>query len=365
MQEQVKELAAAGFPVSQGTRGPAREGEFDAIQFGSDIWLSRWSNNVFRNYPILSKCLGARWLYECCHGMPAFVVGVGPSLDESIKDLKDAKGRAVIVGTDAALRALLANDIIPDLVLSYDCKDNQKQLWQDIGTPPPIPGLLNSCTHPSTIASWPGPILFFNQYHTQDDLCHRILPDVLPHLGQIPSAGTVGTMAVLAAHLMGCDPICAVGMDFCYRATLNEGVEWRYRAKDYYCIAEGWPGVPPHWEPTEIKSLYDNKERVDRSRIVKGEDGAEFRTDSELTHYLDSFKSLMPHFKVPLVNCSPDGMIPTSVIQKTIDGIDMQYAYEKRTVSEAIGKYCKKVYQGGSTILPHLVKIAPDPRQTA
>ena len=32
-------------------------------------------------------------------------------------------------------------------------------------------------------------------------------------------------------------------------------------------------GVPDFWEPTEIKELYDNDERLSRSFMVKGDDG--------------------------------------------------------------------------------------------
>jgi hypothetical protein len=346
VKERVKEFASAGFPVIQGTVGPARDENVDKRQYGSDLWLSRWSQNVFRNFPLLSKCLGARFLCDACHGMPAFVVGVGPSLDESIKDLKDAKNRSVIISTDAALRALLANGITPDLVVSFDCKVDQKRLWENVPRGTNIPALLNSCTHPDTIASWPGPILFYNQFHTQDDLCHRILPIVLPELGQIPSGGTVGNMATFAAHLMGCDPICCVGMDFSYK-DMTEG-KWRYRATDYKFNADVNPGVPPRWEPTEIKELYDNDERVGRSFVIKGEDGKEFRSDPELNWYLESFVDHMTHFKVPIVNCSPGGMIPTT--------------FAAMTVADAVSKYCPKEFQAGRSVLGHLAKIAPDPR---
>lgn len=356
--EQVKELASAGFPVSRGARTIARDGKIGAEQYGSDLWFSRWSLNAFRNYPIVSKCFGIRFLADSCHGMPAFVVGVGPSLDAQIKDLKLAKNRALVISTDAALRALLATGVTPDLVLSYDCKNDQKRLWSDVPKDLlQIPCLFNSTSHPDSIAAWPGPILFFNQYHTQDDLCHRILPTVFPELGQIPSAGTVGTMAILAAHAMGCAPICAVGMDFCYKDS-------QYRAQDYKFAPSPAPGIPEGWALTEIKELYDNQERVDRSFIVKGEDGREFRTDPELTFYLKSFKDLMPHFKIPLVNCSPDGMIPSSGAEKMEGGPEVIHLYEKLSVSEAIGKFCKSEYQQGRTVLKHLAKIAPDPRNS-
>lgn len=337
----------------------ARDEKVAPAQYGSDLWHSRWCHNVFQNYPILSKSYGARFLHESCKGMTAFVVGVGPSLDESIKDLKAAKGRSVIISTDAALRALLANGITPDLVISYDCKEDQKRLWE--GVTAKISGLFNSCAHAKSIESWPGPILFYNQYHTQDELCQRILPDVLPELGQIPSAGTVGTMAVMAAHLMGCDPICCVGMDFCYAQDGKGG--WQYRAQDYQWVhSQPDKGLPGRWEPTEIKELYDNDERVSRSFEVKDESGAAFKSDPELKWYLQSFVNLCGHFKVPVVNCSPLGLIP-STIEWGEEDIKPQHVIHRMTVADAILQFCKAPHQDGRTVLAHLDKIVPDARK--
>jgi len=355
VEEQIK---SAGLPVSKGTRMEHREDKLTKEKFGSDLWFSRWTRNVFANYPLVSKARGIRFLAECCKGLPAFVIGVGPSLDDEIKELKAVKRRGIIIAVDAAFRPLLANDIVPDLVVSFDCKDDQNRLWQDIPKGINVPGLLNSCTAPATLASWPGPVLFYNQYHTQDELCGRILPDILPELGQIPSCGTVGNMAILAAHAMGCDPICLVGFDFCLQP---KGDGWRYRAQDYRYVTLTEAGVPPGWEPTEIKELYDNDERVSRSSPVLGDDKKEYKTDPELTFYFDSFKNIMPHFKAPIVNCTPNGMIPKldeSVVFDPAVG-----AYKTMTVAEAIKLYCKVEYQAGRTVLPFLGRIVPDPRR--
>jgi hypothetical protein len=359
--EQVKDLKDMGLPVHEGTPVIRRAGPLDPKQYGSDLWFVTWVRNLFKNYPLISQCTGARFLHEACHGATAFVVGVGPSLDESIADLKAAQGRSVIISTDAAFRALLANGITPDLVVSYDCKDDQKRLWSDIAPGVKVPALLSSTAHRETIMSWPGPILFFNQYHTQDQLCERILPIVLPELGQIPSMGTVGNMAVMAAHLMGCDPICCVGMDFCYQPT--NGGAYRYRATDYKYVMERGAGIPPGWVPTEIKELYDNDERLSRSFMVKGDDGKEYKSDPELTFYFDAFKDNMPHFKVPILNCTPKGRIPDSLMTK-VNGLDVVTPVLKMSVGEALDQYGSKVpYQGGRNILAHLDKIIPDPRK--
>jgi 6-hydroxymethylpterin diphosphokinase MptE-like protein len=359
--EQVKDLKSSGFPVREGVRMNPNEHPDDIKKFGSALWLVRWAQNAFKNYPIVSRALGAKFLHESCHGMPCFVVGVGPSLDESIAELKAAQGRSIIIATDAALRALLANGITPDLVVSYDCKEDQKRLWETVAAAPPC--MFNSCTHPESIASWPGPVLFFNQYHTQDDLCKTILPSVYPNLGQIPSAGTVGNMATLVAHLMGCTPICLVGMDFCYQpASVNNMVAWRYRAQDYRFATNRGAGIPDGWEKTEIKELYDNDDRIKRSFMVKGESGKDYRSDPELSFYLDAFRDIMADFKVPVVNCTPNGRIPSTLVSANKDG-EVKTAIDVMTIPQVIEKFCKREYQGGRNVLAHLAKIAADPRK--
>jgi len=361
VEEQVKDLSSSGFPVRKGEFSKDRpEPVINPEQYSSDLWFYRWCRNVFRNYPIVSKAFGARFLCDACHGMPAFIVGIGPSLDNDIKELKAVKKRAIIIAVDAAIRPLLANGITPDLVVSFDCKEEQRALWKDIPADVKVPGLINSCTHPNTIASWPGPVLFFNQYHTQDELCHRILPDVLPDIGQIPSGGTVGNMAIMAGHLMGCDPICLVGFDFCLQPNADG---WRYRAQDYRWTTNRGAGIPDGWEPTEIKELYDNDERVSRSFMIKGEGGHEFKSDPELKFYLQSFRNIMPHFKVPIVNCTPKGLIPKMAFKDREDTPEV--CYPAMTITQAIEKFCKTEYQAGRNVLAHLDKIIPDPRVSA
>ncbi len=54
--------------------------------------------------------------------VPAIIVAAGPSLDKNIEELKRAKGKALIVATDTALRALTAHGITPDFAVILDAK---------------------------------------------------------------------------------------------------------------------------------------------------------------------------------------------------------------------------------------------------
>lgn len=315
-----KELQDAKIDVKRGVKvRPEAIGE-NMTKTASNIWLYRWAKNSYRNYPLVEKSKGVAYLLDSAKGMPAIVVGVGPSLDHSISAIKAAKGRAFIISTDAAFRALLANGIKPDIVISYDCKPEQKLLWADIH-PHDVPILFDTCAHPDAIASWTGPVLFYNHFHQADQLSELILGHVNSHIGQIPSGGTVGNVALLLTKALGCSPAIAVGMDFCYA---QEGAQWKYRARDYK-----WNQETGEWTPDEVKLIYDNSERLGRS-YLKDFKGQTYRMDPELAWYHDIIIGFISHFKIETINTSPAGALKDVVATMPIEA-----AIERFCLAEA------------------------------
>src|SRR5664279_471183 len=97
LSEQLKE---AGIPVKRGIKVATQEGD-GMTTAGSNLWLYRWAANSYKNYPIVSRAKGVRLLSDTAVGMPSILVGIGPSLDESIDSIKRASGSAVIISSDA------------------------------------------------------------------------------------------------------------------------------------------------------------------------------------------------------------------------------------------------------------------------
>ena len=52
--------------------------------------------------------------------IPCIIVAAGPSLDKNIDILKQAQKKSLIIAVDSAIKALLAQDIIPDLLVTVD-----------------------------------------------------------------------------------------------------------------------------------------------------------------------------------------------------------------------------------------------------
>jgi hypothetical protein len=86
----------AGIPSSAASKvvAPIRTGTGTSRTRSSDLWLYRWAKNSYRNYELVSRAKGVKLLIDACAGAPAFVVGVGPSLDASLPALREAQGKA-------------------------------------------------------------------------------------------------------------------------------------------------------------------------------------------------------------------------------------------------------------------------------
>lgn len=297
-----EEMEKAGLPVKRGVRQFHVENKKDQRALASGMWVHRWARNAAKNYTVVSEGIGIKQFEDCAVGIPIFCVGIGPSLDQNISEIKAVQGRALIYSTDAALKPLLANGITPHVVMTYDCGEHQKTLFENVprGTMDRIFLIVNSCAHPDTIAAWYGPKIFYNQFHQQDEFIAKLLPYIYPHLGSLPSAGTVGNMLIIMAHFFGAIDIHLVGMDLCYQKvdyTNGQATPmWRYRATDYNLLNG-------QWVKQENTLLYDNDARVARSfdEVLEGDT---FRTDPELKMYREAIVEICKALKIKPIDCS-------------------------------------------------------------
>lgn len=344
-EEQVKDL---GVTIKYGARVAAQDQPRQNLsKIGSEKWLTHWAKHSHQNFPLVSKSAGVRFLAGACTGLPAFVVGAGASLDQDIEALRDAKDHAVVIAVDASYRALVANGITPDIVMTFDCKKEQQLLWESA----PMHNtamLFNTCSHPEAIQSWRGPIAFYNHFHTTDELSKTLLPAVYPHIGQIPSCGTVGNMAVFLAKLLGCTQTMLVGMDLCYGFGEKQQKQgWQYRARDYKLVDAKEMAAGKKWVRDEVKVLYDNDERVQRSYKVSWK-GKDFQVDPELDFYHEVLLRFIKHYKIETINCSESGRLQTDM--------------PNMSVTQCLETFCKSTIQAGRHVLPYLGTILKDPR---
>lgn len=101
-----------------------------------------WNTMVnFTNQSIYNKVKNLRMLYDHYNfcslhrtlpkDVPAIIVGAGPSLDKNIEDLKLAKGKALLIACDTALKPLISHGILPDLFVVVDPKKPMELFERD------------------------------------------------------------------------------------------------------------------------------------------------------------------------------------------------------------------------------------------
>ena len=332
---QLKEMKEEGLPVYSGKRTAVRPNVEGKNRKILEAWFPRWALHAAQNYQQIRNGWGVNFLQASAVGLPAVCVGIGPSFDKDVKDLKTYQTNVLIIASDAALRPLVANGIHPHLVVTFDCKAEQASLFEGVNTSR-YTLVANSCTHPNTIRAWKGKFIFFNMVHRGIEFMDVVLPSVYPDFGGISSLGTVGNSCVLLAYQLGCKPIMTTGMDLCFQ-------EGKYRCKDYRY--ENWREHSNAWHETESKLLYNNKDRTDYAYETVLKD-KKFLVDENLETYRTILLNLIGQLGVKFIDCSQGGILGACGV-------------ETSTLKDAILTHAKQPISRGQSALFHLDKVIP------
>jgi len=342
IEQQLNDLKAIGAPVSQGTITAHKPGEQGANRLVLERWLPTWIRNSYINHRLFEKANSTEYLMASAKGLPAVIVGIGPSLDSDIEKLINYQKNCVIISTDAALRPLTVKNIKPHIVVTVDASQKQYTLFTGVDTQD-IVLVAPTTTDPATLLAWQGPILLFNMAHPGLEFADIVLPSAFPQLRSICVHGTVGNTATLLAYQMGCKQIIAVGMDLCY-GKRNDA--WQYRCHDYFWHASVSPEGDPQyrWLQKECKELYDNDLRVRDAYDVELKD-KKFMVDAELELYRKSLFELVGSFtNVPFTNCSIDGILGAA-------------GFYTQKFEDALAEHCSRQPYPGESVALHLPKI--------
>ncbi|MDH3346918.1 MAG: DUF115 domain-containing protein [Desulfobulbaceae bacterium] len=171
-------------------------------------------NNTFNHLKSIHHNLFLDTSREAFKNIPAILVAGGPSLNKNIDQLSKAKGQALIIAVDAALPALLAHDIIPDIVGALDGSELAYEKIADLA-PRAKEFLLTSvptvCT--KTPKTFRAKQVIWSFSHTPLD---QRIDQCLNTNSLLESTGTVAHMNFLVAVSLGCSPIILVGQDLAF-----------------------------------------------------------------------------------------------------------------------------------------------------
>jgi hypothetical protein len=170
-----------------------------------------WVRDVLDNLYTLIADPPLLSLEGAYRGVPAFIVGAGPSLDKNIEELRRARAKGIVFVANSAAFALAQRDIIPHVICCLESIDISYRLR----TLPYLDDVIRAFSlsaHPSTLKTGNGPLLPF----------HEALPQYsgpLESLTRVPGVtvcGSVSTAAFSLAQLLGCSPIVLVGQDMAF-----------------------------------------------------------------------------------------------------------------------------------------------------
>lgn len=169
-------------------------------------WASAWEGHLLQNIkrllnvPDLTQCEGV------LSGLPAVVVGAGPSLDDSLADLALVGNRALVLSAASALGPLARAGAPAHFALALEAKDESRQ-FEGIQAGDTMLAAASS-SHPDNFVKWNGELGLFH------------LLDWLPSLSgagrALPTGGHATSAAFSLALLWGCNPIILVGQDLAY-----------------------------------------------------------------------------------------------------------------------------------------------------
>ena len=149
--------------------------------------------------------------------VPAILVAGGPSLDKNIHLLKQVREKAVIIAVDTVLPALLRNKIHPHFLTCIDPNNLTFEKFADvIPEVKDVSLICSSWVNPKTPKVFPADQIFWTfTANAMEAWLNSLIGGKLMTGG----ASTVAHLNLIAAHILGCDPIIFIGQDLAYPKT--------------------------------------------------------------------------------------------------------------------------------------------------
>ena len=174
-----------------------------------------WRRNILANLHHLPDAPPVSDLFGRARGVPAVLIGAGPSLDKNCAALRGCEDRALIAVVDTALRTVRAQGVRPHLVVSLDA------------TPANVADFLGVDPGDAALAFIPTvapeiPDLFEKKFvGSYGHPLQNHVEEALGPFGDLLVSGSVSTAGFDLLRRMGASPIVLVGMDLALGAATH------------------------------------------------------------------------------------------------------------------------------------------------
>jgi hypothetical protein len=200
----------------------AEEKKFWDVNIGTQLNIGKnFINSILQNVPHILDARSTEVLREKLKDYPAIIVSTGPSLDDSLEDLRKAQGKAVIISIDTSWPILKESGIIPDLVVGIDPLSDNEALFKDLPdcpfvcmsqyTPTVLERMLNHGTTVYVSGQVSNPVYGWLHYFWEDK-------------GAVDCfGGSVAHYGLSIAEFLGCNPIALIGQDLSFTSKIHAG----------------------------------------------------------------------------------------------------------------------------------------------
>jgi hypothetical protein len=167
---------------------------------------SEWLNNLRINFKYILQCPDLTRLVNKFKGVPALVIGAGPSLDTSLEAMARLENKALLVAAASAIGPMAQSGMAPHFAVALEAKDESRQFRSADFNVTRLAAA--SSGHTNHFSKWPD----------KSSLIH-LQPWAAKLSGGglgLPNGGHATSAAFSLAVLWGCDPIILVGQDLAY-----------------------------------------------------------------------------------------------------------------------------------------------------
>ena len=170
-----------------------------------------WIQDVFANVELLREHPTFLALAGKYRGVPAFIVGAGPSLGKNGRLLAEAAQKGIVFALNSSARALDSYGVEPQVLACMESLD-VSHLFEGVSYIDRVARAISLTAHPQNLRKGGGPLLPVFEGIQQQDLP---LTTLLGFPG-LSVSGSVSTVAFSLALRLGCSPIVFVGQDLAY-----------------------------------------------------------------------------------------------------------------------------------------------------
>ena len=254
--------------------------------------LKRWHRNL-NNIQNINNVEGFYKVNSFEKPNDFIIVGAGPSLDLTVKKLRDVQKNTQIITTDGALKTLLKNGVIPDFIVS--CEDTVMS-WQfvnaSINELKDIPLIIPTNGNHYLIKHYSGPVCL-----TVEKNSENWVREIFTGLPEIESGRCVGHYAFNLAIYLNASRIIMTGFDLSFRGDV--------------------------FHPIDMAVPYFHEMKLPVPVTVQGINGEQLRTDLSMQTYLKDFEYMIANTEVEVIDATEGGALKKGTQIKSLDQINL------------------------------------------